>query len=337
MKVIDVIIVGFGKIGQIHYNCYKKNHYLPVHVRCIVDPAIELVDFSFGSDTPHLLKSTDDIDSSCQVNDDFLIVDICVPNELHYSEFKKAYNMFPNAYFFIEKPVCATVQQFDEIISLSHRVLVCENYLYSTTSQFVKDIIVNYSLCVKSIKTVFNKNRIKDTLQMRGVASGGKIQTAFDIEIPHQISIASDIAGRVTAHRVIKCDPMIYGDVSISHMGSCEIQLEHQSNVLSQHLSSLTQVRARILEISCNDKIIILADYPAGDSFNSKVSIYRGEHLIASYALLDDTITTMIKYFVTIIVLSGNKDKNFAIRLKNICIARQIVEIIEGANRDLLE
>ncbi len=123
MKTYGVGMVGYGFIGKVHAHAYRSLplFYDPVPARtrlvgvCTTSEssgakAIDQAGFSFATTDFHELIACDDIH----------IIDICAPNDVHYSVLKAA--LKAGKHIYCDKPLALDVSEVEEICAIAGAV-----------------------------------------------------------------------------------------------------------------------------------------------------------------------------------------------------------------------
>ncbi len=109
MASLKGIIIGFGNMGQTHWQRYRD---LEVEIVAVVDPLplinCDMVHYENCSEIPDNLK--------------FDFIDICSPTYLHFSHLQKSLRY--DVPIFIEKPVVTRREEIDYLSQLSHSCLI---------------------------------------------------------------------------------------------------------------------------------------------------------------------------------------------------------------------
>lgn len=137
----------------------------------------------------------------------------------------------------VEKPLAANVAELERIRFLRSRyrlsLQVMAPWLSSTLTARLADLVRAGELgAVRSVSVAQLKPRFAKSLTTAGHP------TAFDVEVPHSLGVALQIAGdaRVTS---AACTDMGIGDVSIKWMGTARLSLRHERGAVTEILSSL--------------------------------------------------------------------------------------------------
>ncbi|MBE1532818.1 Gfo/Idh/MocA family oxidoreductase [Actinomadura algeriensis] len=112
---------------------------------------------------------------------------------------------------------------------------------------------------LRSIRVVQNKPRF-------ALGAGARTHpTAFDVEVPHALAVALDLAGNARIADA-SSDDLVIGDRTIPRLGRARLHLTHRSGVRTEIDSDLTSpVRERRITLDFDDGLLI-GHYPCSDA-----------------------------------------------------------------------
>ena len=174
----NILMVGFGKIGKIKAYKWMDRGY-NVYVKDIKFCNLILLNKGISVD--------DDLSRQ------YFTIEICTPTNQHVVVLKNIVKKYLFSYVSIDKPLCNTFKDLEEITSiikkqpdLEKNIFVSEQYFYST----ILDIFSNhgcFSLSgTEKIQIEFSKNRISDNENGRFL---DKEILGYGIELPHILAI----------------------------------------------------------------------------------------------------------------------------------------------------
>lgn len=138
----------------------------------------------------------------------------------------------------VEKPLAANVAELERIRFLRSRyrlrLQVMAPWLSSTLTARLADLVRAGELgAVRSVSVAQLKPRFAKSL-----STAGGHPTAFDVEVPHSLGVALQLAGdgRVTS---AACTDMGIRDVSVKWMGTARLSLRHERGAVTEIFSSL--------------------------------------------------------------------------------------------------
>jgi len=198
--MLDVIVVGaLGKAGLLHINSYKK-----INNKIRIFP-VDINDENY--------KTISDVLKYNNLNISNIVVDICTCKESFISVIDEAYNLGIRK-IIVEKPFIVDNLFFNKYKDID--IVMVQNYLFSKVT---RDLIY-YSKNEEIIEFYgnFSKNRIKDSINKRGINS--QVTLNYDIEMPHLIYIAIQLFGykNISNIETIIKD-MIYNDYILPKHG----------------------------------------------------------------------------------------------------------------------
>ncbi|GLW70772.1 hypothetical protein Kpho02_30710 [Kitasatospora phosalacinea] len=197
---MDIVVVGAGKAGSLHYRAYSqlaRAGRLDRGRIAFVDPARrpgpELAELlrRDGLD-PQVHGSRDELPPAAKES---VIVDLCLPSRILAPQLIEWWEAGYRR-FLIEKPFTVAPEHAAGVrraLADSSAVLV-RNYLYSKVHAEVRGLIGLYDLDPVLCVTNFSKDRLGDNLRGRGAADAGQ-PTVYEVEMPHQLYIGADLVG----------------------------------------------------------------------------------------------------------------------------------------------
>lgn len=275
----DIILVGKGKASRIHtmsYNKFKEKVNL------------------YYADVDISIKSIID-ENNLDINN--IIVDIVTPKEVFIDVIETCeslglYNII------VEKPFVVEEEFFLKHPKLN--IVMIQNYMYSLTTNFAKKYIEDNNLKIKSIMTNFSKNRINESIKMRGMSS--KITENYEIEVPHQVYICDYILGSKSTLLMLEQKDMHNIDRTLKNHGY-SFSVVKNNGVLVSHLCDLTSnTLHKGMTIYCEDNIVISVEYSIYDKDldclrNSRVVVYKDKNKILDEEIVDDNMYYCLKDF----------------------------------------
>lgn len=275
----DVILIGKGKASKIHTMSYNK-----------------------FKDKPNLYYADIDIpikkvieDNNLDINN--IIIDIVTPKEVFVEVIETCetlglYNIIVEKPFVIEKDFFLKHPKLN--------IVMIQNYMYSLTTNYAKKYIEDNNLKIKSIMTNFSKNRINESIKMRGMSS--KITENYEIEVPHQIYICDYILGGKSTLLMLEQKDMHNIDKTLKNHGY-SFSIVKNKDVIISHLCDLTSnTLHKGMTIYCDNNIIISVEYSIYDKDldclrNSKVIAYKDKKKILEQEIIDDNMYYCLKEF----------------------------------------
>ncbi len=185
-----VLLIGYGAAGRMHRDCYPD--------RVKVGAVVEKESDKMPEDVP-VYEGIDAIS-----DDDFDLVDIAVPTDLHHEVFEKVSRTFPSKPILVEKPLCVpdAIERIEELVEAhSNDVFVNENYRSSRIVEKMIEVRDMYGVSDPEISISFCKNRYMDNLSDRFVDLEWGI---WGYEGPHIIAILTQLTGIEPRHWDVK-------------------------------------------------------------------------------------------------------------------------------------
>ena len=267
-----IAIIGSGRAAVLHLEAYLRlweREALP-QIRIVLGQAIHPRIRVLAKAYPESVyfTTTQEMMKSKQPDS---VVDICTPTATHRIVLEELYR-HGFSRFLVEKPLVTTKEDLERICSLPIRLALMQNYLFSRATLRVLDLIQSGEILPTSMVSVFDKDRTKDSLAMRGFYNG-EPPHVFTIELPHQLYLATAFLG--PAHVVSACSgDMVLEGRSLPHHGAGMIQLEHGDagigciqNPSSLHSSCLTSENpVRRVLLTSDDGKTLTVDFPTNQN-----------------------------------------------------------------------
>lgn len=327
----DVILVGCGKAGFLHCKCYSKLKDLNINVVALVDnnpkalkSFYSMYKEAYEGENPLASSSLEEVSKQIDLGNS--IIDLCVPNDIHFQCAKEACDLGAKK-IIIEKPIANSVADARKIEKLDADIAIAENYVYSNVTEQLRKIIGKYDLKPKFVRTEFSKDRRNDTVNGRGFLKKGAPHV-FTVEVPHQLAIVNYLFGNPVDNFGAWCEDMVLDNRHFYEHGEGAIILHHEKGAISYNFSCLDgykhlPIRHRSIVMHCDDGVRISAHYPAGgdDALFGSVTMYENNHISEKHHIYDDTMAEMLK---TIIGLFEKNEK----QTTDAAFGRKIMETI---------
>lgn len=327
----NIILVGCGKAGSIHCGCYTKLKDSNIKIIAMVDSNPDRLkrfhslykSFNDGEE-PLASVSLKEISKQMDIGD--AVVDLCVPNDIHYQCAKEAVDLGVQK-IIIEKPIANSISDARKIEMLDAKIAIAENYVYSNVTEQIRETVKKYHLKPKFARTEFSKDRRFDTANGRGFLKSGPPHV-FTVEIPHQIAIVNYLFGNPVDNFGAWCGDMITENMRFYEHGEGAITLNHESGAISYNFSSLDghkhlPIRHRSIMIHCEGGIRVSAHYPAGgdDAFYGAITVFENNHISEKLAVYDDTMLETLKNII-------KRFENNEVQITDAAFGRSILEKI---------
>ncbi len=330
----DIILIGCGKAGSIHCKCYSKLKELNINIVALIDNNSKWLrrfhslykEFNDG-ESPLTASSLEEI--SREIDIENIIIDLCVPNDIHYQCAKEAIDLGVKK-IIIEKPIANSVADAERIEKLDASIAITENYVYSKVTEQIREVIDKNNLKSKFVRTEFSKDRRSDSLNGRGFLKNAPPHV-FTVEIPHQLAVVDYLFGNSIEIFGSWCEDMIIENKRFYEHGEGAIILHHKNGAISYNFSCLDghkhlPIRHRNVMVYCEDGIKVNAHYPSGGdgALFGAVTMYENNHITEKYDIYDDTMTETLK---TIILRFDRKEK----QTTDAVFGRRIMELINDS------
>lgn len=177
----DIIIIGTGKAGFLHYYSYKKFEKIGKIYFVNINGKIKNENIK-GSKVYSSIEKTIK-EEKLKVNN--IIVDICTPRSVFFDIIMECKKLNIRD-ILVEKPFIVDKNFFEKNDDLN--IAMVHNYEYSKIVMKIKEYIVKKELKPVIIYTNFSKNRIEESFNGRGMYK--KVTRNIEHEIPHQVYIS---------------------------------------------------------------------------------------------------------------------------------------------------
>lgn len=275
----DVILVGKGKASRIHTMSYNKSkEKINLYYADIDIPIQKIIE-----------------DNNLDINN--IIVDIVTPKEV-FIDVIEACESLGLYDIIVEKPFVIEDDFFLKHPKLN--IVMVQNYMYSVTTNYVKKYIEYNNLKIKLIMTNFSKNRINESIKMRGMSS--KITENYEIEVPHQVYICDYILGGRSTLLMLEQKDMHNIDRTLKNHGY-SFSLVRNKDVLISHQCDLTSnTLHKGMTIYCENNVVISVEYSIYDKDldclrNSRVVVYKDRKKILDEEIIDDNMYYCLKEY----------------------------------------
>jgi predicted dehydrogenase len=293
-SVLPSIIIGFGHAGSMHARCIEKardrfagcqDAAVPSYV---IDPALE-------GDLPRsqrlewrIIWSLSELPAEVRKK---AVAHVCTPPAIRIGVIEDALAAGINR-FIVEKPLASTPDVISQLAALLKSygadLLVVANWTSSNLTREIQSFISHHESDVISIQIRQQKCRISKSKTNQGHVS------AFEVEMPHMMSLAQLLAGPDLVVRQARAWDMIVEGRTIPEMGGAELTLDEPSGVVIQICSDhLAPALERSVRIEFRDGARLEGYYPCSslDHYSQLKSYGNNGQLIAHKYIEDDTLT----------------------------------------------
>ena len=249
----DIIIVGTGKAGFLHYFSYKK--FKKIGKIFFVD--INKKPKNENIDIKKIYQTISDVINENNLNITNIIVDICTPKSVFLDIINECKKLKIKD-IIVEKPFIVNDEFLKENEDLN--IIMVHNYAYSKITMEIKKIVQNENLKPKMIYTNFSKNRISDSFNGRGMYKC--VTRNIEHDIPHQVYITQYLLGNKPTNLLFLDEKSIkQGDVTLERHGYGKI-IAKKGDVIVIHESDLTtNTIIREVIVVCENDIIVKGEY----------------------------------------------------------------------------
>jgi predicted dehydrogenase len=280
-------IIGIGYWGNKVLNTLEKINSIKIKYLC---------DLNYAALKKYETKyiCTTDYNNILQ-DKDVNIVFIITPLSNHYELICKSLNFNKNV--FVEKPICKTIDELNDIIELAKK----------SNKLFFCDYIFNYSDKINKLKEIFNENKNEILYIELNRENFGNFykdsNVIFDL-LPHDLSIIYKLFDYDNNIKIKNVDKIFNDDLLIKTIINFEI-----NNIPGFiNISWLNEEKNRIIKIFCKNKIIIYDDNnDIIKIFNYDISTFNKNIEYKEINNNNEPLYNSISYFLNMI---NNYDNN---------------------------
>lgn len=249
----DVIIVGTGKAGFLHYFSYKK--FKNIGNLFFVDISEKIKNENI--DVQKIYPTINDAIADNKLDISNIIVDICTPKSVFLDIINQCKDLGIKD-IIVEKPFIVKKEFFKENEELN--IVMVHNYVYSKITTGIKEIIEKENLTPKMVYTNFSKNRLSESFKGRGMYKS--VTRNIELDIPHQVYITQYILGNKSTKLLALDEKSIkQGDVVLEKHGYGKI-ITKKDDILVIHESDLTtNTTVREVTVVCDNDTIVQGEY----------------------------------------------------------------------------
>lgn len=273
----DVIIVGTGKAGFLHYFSYKK--FKSIGKLFFVDISEKMKNENIDVQKVYPTINDAIIDNNLDISN--IIVDICTPKSVFLDIINQCKELGIKD-IIVEKPFIVKEEFFKENEELN--IVMVHNYVYSKITIGIKEIIEKENLTPKMVYTNFSKNRLSESFKGRGMYKS--VTRNIELDIPHQVYITQYILGNRPIKLLALDEKSIkQGDIILEKHGYGKI-ITKKDDILVIHESDLTtNTTVREVTVVCDNDTIVQGEYFIYDKDLNKlksgtIKIYKNSDVI---------------------------------------------------------
>ena len=300
----NIIIVGTGKAGYLHYLKYKK-----IGIKNVV--FLDNNKKSKYIDDSLICLSIEEITKKYKVKTNETIIDICTP----CSQFQHLIDAFIEANFssfIVEKPFVVEKDYFNDKKNI--KCIMVENYKNSVITSKLINVLENEKSKIKRMRIEFSKNRIKDSFSKRGMF-GGEVPTNFEVQMPHEIYIANYFISKGEKnYKEIILKDMKFDDQTIPNHGYGKISYSQDESFIILESNLMAKCNKRVINIELENNTIINVSYLNYDNDFNLISkgyievVKKNSHEKINF-LCDDNMYESLKKYLNDLSDSKNLDK----------------------------
>jgi predicted dehydrogenase len=285
------LIAGFGHAGRdLHLPCLVKasecdigRQFFATSPWAIADPSADL---EFGNSNP-TIRAFRSLKAAANWCPERTVVHICTPPESHFDTIVDALNLGFRK-LIVEKPLVTEGRQLESLHALHQALpfdlIVVSPWLFSAVTRQLKRLVKQHG-----VPMLFRMHQAKSRTDLTSITRTH--QSAFHIELPHQLALAVHLFGDGEVIAARSWD-MLAGGRTYPLMGGAEIHLLHKSStlsILSSNLVSSVRLRSATLDFGT---ALVTAEYPrSGSESHSQCTVDVTGHAPVVTSWLDDPLT----------------------------------------------
>lgn len=250
----DVIIIGTGKAGYLHYYSYKKLKKIGKIYFVDIDGTIK----NHNITVTKAYTTIESVISENNLDKSNVIVDICTPKSV-FLDIVNECKKIGITDIIVEKPFIVEQDFFEKNKELD--IAMIRNYAYSKIITEIKRIITEKKLKPKMIYTNFSKNRTEESFNGRGMFK--KTTRNIEHDIPHQVYFTQYILENTNSTRLMLQEEkdMIKGEKALRKHGYSKI-ISKKDDVLVIHESDFaSNTKIREVIVVCDDDTTIRGEF----------------------------------------------------------------------------
>lgn len=313
----DIIIVGTGKAGYLHYYSYKK--FKQIGKIYFVDIDGKIKNENIEESKAYL--SLEDVIKEEKLDVKNTIVDICTPKSVFIDIIMECKRLNLKD-ILVEKPFIVNEKFISENSDLN--IAMVHNYVYSKIVKKMKYILEQKKLKPVIIYTNFSKNRTEESFNGRGMYK--KVTRNVEHDIPHQVYISQFLLDdpKDTQLLLEEEKSMVKGNKTLEKHGYSKIFTKKNGVYVIHESDFATNTKIREVIVICDNNIVVRGEFLFYDKDLNKlkdgnVSIIDNNKIIYSEDIdYDDNmyecLLEIYKYFNTNVVSEKYRGeiKNFS-------------------------
>lgn len=313
----DIIIVGTGKAGFLHYYSYKK--FKQIGKIYFVDIDGKIKNENIEKNKAYL--NLEDVIREEKLDVKNTIVDICTPKSVFIDIIMKCKRLNLKD-ILVEKPFIVNESFLAENKDLN--IAMVHNYEYSKIVKKMKNILDQKELKPIIIYTNFSKNRTEESFNGRGMYK--KVTRNVEHDIPHQVYISQFLLNdpKDTYLLLEEEKSMVKGKETLEKHGYSKIFTKKNGVYVIHESDFATNTKIREVIVVCDNNIVVRGEFLFYDKDLNKlkdgnVSIIDNNKIIYSEDIdyddnMYDCLLEIYQYFNTNVVSEKYREeiKNFS-------------------------
>ncbi len=313
----DIIIVGTGKAGYLHYYSYKKFKQMGKIYFVDIDGKIK----NENIEESKAYLSLENVIKEEKLDVKNTIVDICTPKSVFIDIIMECKRLNLKD-ILVEKPFIVNEKFLSENKDLN--IAMVHNYVYSKIVRKMKNILEQKKLKPIIIYTNFSKNRTEESFNGRGMYK--KVTRNVEHDIPHQVYISQFLLDNPKNTQLLLKEEksMVKGNETLEKHGYSKIFTKKNGAYVIHESDFATNTKIREVIVVCDNNIVVRGEFLFYDKDLNKlkdgnVSIIDNNKIIYGEDIdYDDNmyecLLEIYKYFNTNVVSEKYREeiKNFS-------------------------
>lgn len=250
----DIIIVGTGKAGFLHYYSYKK--FKQIGKIYFVDIDGKIKNENIEKNKAYL--NLEDVIREKKLDVKNTIVDICTPKSVFIDIIMECKRLNLKD-ILVEKPFIVNESFLAENKDLN--IAMVHNYEYSKIVKKMKNILDQKELKPIIIYTNFSKNRTEESFNGRGMYK--KVTRNVEHDIPHQVYISQFLLNdpKDTYLLLEEEKSMVKGKETLEKHGYSKIFTKKNGVYVIHESDFATNTKIREVIVVCDNNIVVRGEF----------------------------------------------------------------------------
>lgn len=301
--LLDVVVVGYGLAGRVHACTYQRRADA-----CRLAGIVELCAQRRAAANRDMsgVAVFSSLKQALTVVGGDVLLDLCAPAPQYIPLIKTAIDMGVRR-FMLEKPLGWSFATASSLAEMLHdrEAVYQDTYLHSSGIEVLLDWVARERSAIEVVNIKFHKNRMPESYDKRGFDNETP-PDAWHIEGPHMVTIATKIAGEVSAIEDANLFDMSYRDSIFRKHGGALAILKHEGGVRSRLSMDLcSDENERLVEVCLENGALIRLQLPESKSthFMSRLEKVEGDRVVDRLMVedrpMEQCVSNGVDYFLS--------------------------------------